>query len=169
MPDIRGSVESCVVVPDYSKLLELERQRQELVFSREICEEEEMALDFLATKAFKEPEEFDKALRKREFEIDQALTLQVGPAHTAFIALDSFATVKKLRKKLRYLPLTSNQYLEALESTIGIPAINLGRDFESYLEKDQRYNASSSRIFEGDEHAAKDYENMSLVSIIKEK
>ena len=98
MPDIRGSVESCVVVPDYSGLLELERKRQELVFCREVCEEEELALDFLADKSFKDPDEFEKALQKLEFGIDQALTRELKQTHTAFIALDSTDTVKKLRK-----------------------------------------------------------------------
>lgn len=101
MPDIRGYVQSCVIIPDYSHLLDLERKRQDLVFCRETCEDEDMALEFLASKSYTDAQEFEKQLNTQEHGIDKALTERLKPSHTAFIALDSYETVKKLRKKLR--------------------------------------------------------------------
>lgn len=101
-PDINGNLQCCIIIPDYTELLKKEIERQDVIITYEIFDEEKISLELIANKVYKHPDDFHKKLNTIDYEIDGLLTKPVLPSHTVFAAFDSLDTIMKLKEKLRY-------------------------------------------------------------------
>ena len=99
----KKSVLTCVVMPDYSHLLANEIKRAELISGYSIMKGvSSRPLAWLVPKSFITDSEYNKNMRKLEFNIDNVLMREVVGSQTAFMALDSLSSVLKLSKIFRY-------------------------------------------------------------------
>lgn len=112
-----GDIKACIVLPDLSKLFQIDNKKEELLVRRFMFKRYPPAscLQTFASKSYFDQDAFDKEVGKYERESKDALGEQVSGTTTAFIVFDSIATLQTARNAIR------NQYLDFVSNTMGIP------------------------------------------------
>lgn len=89
----------CIIVPDYSRLIELERDRSEVLVNFDQIEGYQPVFRFLIPQELKTQPGFEKKLRQIEVDQDAAICTPLLGSFTAFVILDNLTAVSKLAKK----------------------------------------------------------------------
>lgn len=91
---------SSVVIPDYSKLVLLEIERQNIVKTHSVVSENVPLLKCLVPKYILHKMYQNNKLNKLDFQIDCELATNIKGTRTAFVVLDSMSSITRLKKIL---------------------------------------------------------------------
>jgi hypothetical protein len=89
---------STVVIPDYSNLVLLEIEKDNMVTSHQIVSEDVPLMKCLVPKHIMHKVYLNKKLLRMEFKIDLELTTSIKGTRIAFMVLDSLSSIKRLKK-----------------------------------------------------------------------
>ncbi len=91
---------SSVVIPDYSKLVLLEIERDSMVSSHRIVNEDVPLLKCLVPKHIMHKMYQNNKLKQLDYQIDLELTSNIKGTRTAFMVLDSLSSISRAKKIL---------------------------------------------------------------------
>lgn len=113
----QGDVKACIVMPDLSKLFEIDSKKEELLIRRFMFQRYPPAscLHCFASKSYLDQEAFEQQVHKYETESKAALSGKIVGTTTAFVVFDSIETLQVARSTIR------NKYLDFVSNTVGIP------------------------------------------------
>ena len=89
-----------MVIPDYSKLVLLEIERQEIMKKHSVVSENAPLLKCLVPKYVLHKMYQNNKLHRLDFEIDCELATTIKGTRTAFMVLDSLSSITRLKKIL---------------------------------------------------------------------
>ncbi len=93
-----GKVVSCVVIPDYKKLLDLENRREKVMQRYSQFHEDPPKLKCFCSKSYLTRDHYDKEMTELDNKIDGRLCREIKVSRTAFVCVDSLQTVINLKK-----------------------------------------------------------------------
>lgn len=94
----------CIIAPDYSRLIELERDRSEVLVNFDQIEGYQPVFRFLIPQELKTQAAFERKLRHIEVEQDATICAPLLGSFTAFVILDNLTAVTKLANRFAYAP-----------------------------------------------------------------
>lgn len=96
-----STINASNVMPDHSKIFELERQRADLVTRHGIISKYKPPWKFIIPKELLSSPDYRKKLDQIDFEIDQQLMQPLKPSCTVFMSLNSLKSISYLKKRFR--------------------------------------------------------------------
>ena len=101
---LETKVLSSLVIPDYSKLFELENKRADLIANHRMILENRPRFSCLVPSEISDVQVYKAKLKEIDYEIDLLLTQELKPSRTAFVTLDTLASVSFLEEYFRFKP-----------------------------------------------------------------
>jgi hypothetical protein len=96
-----ATVNATILMPDQSRLFELERERAELVTSFNILSKQKPYWKCVIPNELMVASEYRKKLDMLDFQIDQELMKPIKPSMTAFMSLNSLKAISHLKNKFK--------------------------------------------------------------------
>jgi hypothetical protein len=117
--DYTGKVLACVVIPDYSRLFKLEKEREKITLRYSMFHDDPPLLRCFANKEYLREDAFHKKMQELNYQIDKELTKPLSGSRTAFIAVDSMQSVKNALKRATPKLLTQINQLDLANNPAG--------------------------------------------------
>jgi hypothetical protein len=96
-----STVNSTILLPDYSRLFDLERERAEMKTNYELVAKHKPPIGWIIPKELKQKEAYQKKLQKLNFKIDKELTKDIRASRSVFMSLNSLKSISFLHSKFK--------------------------------------------------------------------
>ena len=114
-----STINGTIMLPDYSRLFELERDRADMKTIHEIVAKHTAPIGWMIPKELKDQGAYQKELGLLNYKIDRELTKQVKASRSVFMCLNSLKSISYLCDKFKYATADQRHHVHAVQRDAG--------------------------------------------------